>query len=99
MGLSREQAIGLTIVEQVPLVALALAAGTALGVAVARLIEPGVDLQAFTGEGLPVELRVNWVSIGLLGLGLIATVAGAIAVTSSISRRASLGQALRLGDD
>ncbi|HEX5164467.1 MAG TPA: FtsX-like permease family protein [Thermomicrobiales bacterium] len=99
MGLSREQAIGLTIVEQLPLVVLALVAGTLLGVAVARLIEPGVDLQAFTGEGLPVELRINWVNIGLLGLGLVATVAIAVAVTSSLARRASLGQALRLGDE
>jgi len=99
MGLAREQAIGLTVVEQLPLVVLALVSGTALGVVVARLIEPGIDLQAFTGEGLPVELRINWINIGLLGLGLVVTVAGAIAVTSSISRRASLGQALRLGDD
>jgi hypothetical protein len=78
---------------------LALAAGTALGVAVARLIEPGVDLQAFTGEGLPVELRINWINISLLGIGLVVTVAVAVAVTSSLSRRASLGQALRLGDE
>ncbi len=99
MGLSREQAIGLTVVEQLPLVVLALAAGTALGVVVARLVEPGVNLQAFTGEGLPVELRINWISIGLLGLGLVVTVAGAVAVSSTLSRRASLGQALRLGDD
>lgn len=99
MGLSREQAIGLTVVEQLPLVVLALVAGTVLGVAVTRLVEPGVDLQAFTGEGLPVELRYNWVNIGLLGLGLVLTVAVAIAVTSAISRRASLGQALRLGDE
>ena len=34
-----------------------------------------------------------------LGLGLIVTVAAAIALTSSIARRASLGQALRLGDE
>jgi putative ABC transport system permease protein len=99
MGLSRDQAIGLTIVEQLPLVVLALAAGTALGVAVARLIEPGVDLQAFTGEGLPVELRINWINISLLGIGLVVTVAVAVAFTSSLSRRASLGQALRLGDE
>jgi len=99
MGLSKEQAIGLTVVEQVPLVILALLAGTALGVAVARLVEPGVDLQAFAGEGLPVELRYNWVNIGLLGVGLVLTVAVAIAVTSSLSQRASLGQALRLGDE
>lgn len=99
MGLARDQAIGLTIVEQAPLVVLALVTGTALGVAVARLIEPGVDLQAFAGEGLPVQLRIDWVNIGLLGLGLVVTVAVAIGVTSSLSRRASLGQALRLGDD
>jgi putative ABC transport system permease protein len=99
LGLSREQAIGLTVVEQLPLVILALLAGTALGVAVARLIEPGVDLQAFTGEGLPVELRYSWLNIGLLGLGLVLTVAAAIAVTSALSQRASLGQALRLGDE
>lgn len=99
MGLARDQAIGLTVVEQLPLVILALLTGTALGVAVARLIEPAIDLQAFTGEGLPVELRINWINIVLLAIGLVATVAISIAVTSSLSRRASLGQALRLGDE
>jgi putative ABC transport system permease protein len=98
MGLTRQQALGLTVVEQFPQVVLALAAGIVLGIGVARLIEPGLDLTAFTGPGMPVELRVDWLSVTLVALGVIVVVAGAIALTAAIARRASLGQALRLGE-
>jgi putative ABC transport system permease protein len=99
MGLSREQALALTVVEQLPLLLIALAAGAGLGIAVARLIEPGIDLTAFTGAGIPIELQINWTTIGIIAAGLIVVVAAAIVATSALAQRASLGQALRLGDD
>jgi len=99
LGLSETQALGLTVVEQAPSTVLAIAIGIGLGIAVTRLIEPGIDLTAFTGEGIPVALQVDWTSITLLALGLIVIVAASIAGTTAVTRRASLGQALRLGDD
>lgn len=99
MGLSNDQTVWLTIAEQVPIVAVALLAGVGLGIIVVRLIEPGIDLTAFTGPDVPVSIQYDWVAVGLLCSGLILVVAGAIAVTSYAARRAQLGRALRLGDE
>ena len=98
LGLSQRQALGLTIIEQAPPALIAVAAGLGLGVAVARLIEPGLDLTAFTGPGVPVTLTVDWAAIALLGVLLLAIVGGAIGLTTRLSRRVGLGQVLRLGD-
>ncbi len=99
MGLSNDQTVWLTVAEQLPIVAVALLSGVGLGIIVVRLIEPGVDLTAFTGPGIPVSIQYDWVAISLLCIGLIVVVAGAIAVTSYAARRAQLGRALRLGDE
>lgn len=98
LGLSTRQALGLTIVEQGPPAILAVGVGIGLGVAVARLIEPGLDLTAFTGPGVPISLGVDWAGLALLGVLLLAVVTGAIALTARFADRVSLGQVLRLGD-
>lgn len=99
LGLSDAQAIGLTVAEQLPAALLAVAVGIALGIAVTRLIEPGLDLTAFTGPGFPVSLQIDWLALGLLALALLGVVALAIAVTSALTRQLSMTRALRLGDE
>jgi putative ABC transport system permease protein len=98
LGLTRSQAVGLMVVEQVPGVVVALVAGVGLGIAVAALIEPGLDLKAFTGATIPVVLRVDWPAVILIGLGLAAVVAVAVALTALLNRRRNLGTALRVGE-
>lgn len=98
LGLSKEQVAGLTVIEFVPPFAIAIAAGLALGIVVARIIEPAVDLTAFTGPGIPVELKIDWIAIAGLIIGLTAVICGAIAATTAIVGRASLGRVLRVGD-
>lgn len=98
LGLTERQALALTATEQAPQVALALAIGIGLGVGITRLIEPGIDLTAFTGEGVPADLRIDWTNVVLLALGVIGVVTGAVAATAAVARRVSLGQMLRLGD-
>jgi putative ABC transport system permease protein len=88
----------LMVVEQVPGVVVALVAGVGLGIAVAALIEPGLDLKAFTGATIPVVLRVDWPAVILIGLGLAAVVAVAVALTALLNRRRNLGTALRVGE-
>ncbi len=98
LGLSRAQAVMLMIVEQVPSVVVALAGGIGLGIAVAYLIEPGLDLKAFTGALIPVVLHVDWSAVLLIALGVAVVVAIAVAVTAVLSRRRNLGSALRVGE-
>lgn len=99
LGLSAPQSIGLTVVEYVPPLVLALVAGTALGIGVTYLIAPGLDLQAFAGRTIPVVLLVDWLAVGLLGLGIAILVALAVLLTTWVARRANLGRALRVGDE
>jgi putative ABC transport system permease protein len=98
LGMSKEQTAGLTVIEFVPPFAIAVAAGIILGIGVARLVEPAIDLTAFTGPGIAVDLRISWVTVIVLSIGLSLVVAGAIAAATAVAGRASLGRVLRVGD-
>jgi putative ABC transport system permease protein len=98
LGLSTRQAIGLTIVEQVLPAILAGVLGAALGIGIACLIAPAIDLDALAGPGGIVRLTVDWsvlivVDAGLLCLSL--TIAVLIGLTL---RRLQLAAVLRIGD-
>jgi putative ABC transport system permease protein len=99
LGLSGRQSLGLTIVEHLPSVVLAVAAGIGLGIGLAVLLEPGLDLAAFAGRSIPVKLSVDWLAIGVLALALATVVAVAVLATAVVGRRLSVTSALRLGDD
>jgi putative ABC transport system permease protein len=99
LGLSGRQSLGLTIVEHLPSVVLAVAAGIGLGIGLAVLLEPGLDLAAFAGRSIPVKLSVDWLTLGVLALALAAVVAVAVLATALVGRRLSVTSALRLGDD
>ena len=99
LGLSARQALQLTAVEHGPPVVIALVPGVALGVAIALLLAPALGLSAFAGAERQVTLAVEWPTIGLMSGALLAVVAGAIAVSTWIARRASGADALRIGDD
>ncbi|MGA7671167.1 MAG: FtsX-like permease family protein [Nitrolancea sp.] len=99
LGLSRRQVLMLTITEQAPPVVLALVIGTGLGIGVARLIKPGLDLTAFTGEGFPAPLMTDWFAIFLLIGGIILAVAVAIAIVSASAQRANVSGVLRMGEE
>ncbi|HUG16806.1 MAG TPA: FtsX-like permease family protein [Thermomicrobiales bacterium] len=98
LGLSKAQVAGLTVIEFVPPFAIAVGAGLALGIGVARLIAPVVDLTAFTGPGIPVALRIDWLTVVALMIGLMFVIGGAIAAATAITGRASLGRVLRVGE-
>ncbi|RIK45961.1 MAG: hypothetical protein DCC58_04825 [Chloroflexi bacterium] len=99
LGMSDKQVLGLIVVEQAPPLVLSLIVGIALGIGTVLLIEPGIDMTAFTGPGVAVPVVVDYVTIGVLALGLVAVVAAAIALVTQAARRANLGSALRLGDE
>jgi hypothetical protein len=91
--------LGLTIAEQAPPVIIALVVGTALGVLVAKLIKPGLDLTAFTGPNIPVPLMINWFTIVLLIIAIVVAVAAAIGIVSLSAQRANVSGVLRIGEE
>jgi len=98
LGLSTNQALLLTMVEQLPPVIVAGVVGSLLGAGTAILVEPGVNLDAFTGAGLPASLLIEWTSISLVAGILLGIVILAILVFGLASRSVNLGQILRVGD-
>ncbi len=98
MGLTERQVAGLTIVEHGLPVILALVTGVTLGLGLAWLLAPGVDLAAFSDPGSTIRLQVDWVSVIGVGAAVVAVVAAAVASSSWLARRLVLGHALRIGE-
>ena len=67
LGVTGRQVLGLTVIEQgVPLV-IALVLGIGLGVGLASLLQPGIDLAAFSSPDATVALAVDPISIARRG--------------------------------
>jgi putative ABC transport system permease protein len=98
LGLSQPQALRLAVVEQAPSIVVASCIGTALGIAIVRLIEPGLDVSAFVGPGTSVPLRIDWLTIAIITIALTLVTLAAVAVFTAVNRRAQISQSLRVGD-
>lgn len=97
IGLSRRDALGLSIVEHGPTVFLAFAAGVALGLGLFVLLQPGLGLDALVGSRLPVPLATDPRQLGvILGAVLAIAVAG-IGMAAWMQRRGVAVAALRRG--
>ena len=99
LGMTERQLAGLTVVEQGLPVVLALAVGVALGLGLAWLLEPGIDLAAFSSPGALVALQVDWLSVAIVAASIVGVVALAVALSSWFARRLDLGHALRIGEE
>ncbi len=98
LGLTDRQLVGLTVVEHAPPVVLALGIGVALGLGIAWLLEPGLELAIFIDPAVPVVLSVDWPSIGAVVLAVVVVVAAAVGASSWAAHRLNPAQALRMGD-
>jgi putative ABC transport system permease protein len=99
LGLTDRQVSQLTVIEQGAPVIIALVAGVTLGLGLAWLVEPGLDLSAFSGTAVAVGLELDWPRIAAIALGIVVVVAAAVAGSSWAARRLELGSALRIGED
>ena len=99
MGLTTRQAVGLTVVEQLPPLVTASAVGAVLAIVTAAVFEPGIDLASFAGPRLVDTLRIDGLAIGITVVGLVGVMAIAVGIFGWISRRENLGALLRLGDE
>jgi putative ABC transport system permease protein len=98
LGLSRRQAVAVTAAEFAPPFVVALVVGTALGLATAYLVEPGLDLTALAAGGRDVALRLDPAGPLLLAVVLLAVSAAAVWATAAVVRRMSLSRSLRMGE-
>jgi putative ABC transport system permease protein len=98
LGLSRREAVAVTAAELVPPFVVALVVGTAVGLATAYLVEPGLDLTALAAGGRDVEVRLDPLAPLVLALGLLAVSGAAIWATAAVVRRMSLSRSLRMGE-
>jgi putative ABC transport system permease protein len=98
LGLSRRQAVTATAAEVAAPFFVALVVGTALGLGIAFVVEPGLDLTTLAVRGRAVGIRLDPLAPLLLALGLLVVSAVAVWVTAVVMRRASLSRSLRMGD-
>jgi putative ABC transport system permease protein len=99
LGLTDRQVSQLTVIEQGAPVVIALVAGIALGLGLAWLVEPGLDLSSFSGTAVAVGLDLDWPRIAAIAVAIVAVVAAAVAGSSWAARRLDVGHALRIGED
>jgi len=97
LGVSAAQSLALTAVEYAPPVLLGILPGVALGIGIAALVAPGLELSQFAG-GDPVPLAVDWPALLAIGGGVACSVGLAIVVGTWLSRRARMTDALRIGE-
>lgn len=101
LGVSRGQVALLAIIEHAPPILVAIAAGLALGVGVAWVVLPGLQLGAFTGAGTSVDPALT-VDLGqLVGLtaALLLVVGLGVALAVWAQRRIDPAHAIRSGAD
>ena len=89
----------MAILEQLPPTLIAAALGCALGVGMAVLFEPGINLTAFTGPGLEAGLSVDVAGIAAIIVGLTLVVLVVVGISGYFAREDNLGGILRLGDE
>lgn len=96
LGIGGRDARRLVSWEVVPLAAVALVAGTVLGLALPHLVVATVDLSPFTGQASP-SVVYDWPRLGLVLAAVIVVIGVTLVVASTIARRLSLS-VLRIGD-
>jgi putative ABC transport system permease protein len=97
LGLSRRDVLRLAVVELGLPVAVALVLGIVLGVALAYLVEPGLDLSALAA-GQPAGLRPPVLGPVLLIAMLVLVTLAVTALVAAASGRVSLSRVLRMGE-
>ena len=97
LGLSRRDVLRLAVVELGLPVAVALVLGILLGVALAYLVEPGLDLSALAA-GEPAGLRPAVLGPALLIAVLVLVTLAVTVLVAAAAGRVSLSRALRMGE-
>lgn len=97
LGVSRGQLVLLTVIEQAPPIVVAIVAGLALGLGIAWVVMPGLQLGAFTGAGASVDPALTIDFGQLLGVtaAMLAFVVIGIGLASLAQRGTDPAKAIR----
>jgi putative ABC transport system permease protein len=98
MGLGRDQSRRITAVESVPAILAAAVGGAVCALILVPLVGPAVDLAAFTGMPVSVQLRADPVALAVATGGLLLLAALTLSVQDALARRLGTGPALRVGE-
>ena len=93
--MGHERATRLVLLEALPAVAVAVAAGAACALALPPLVGSALDLSVFTGPGVPVMVRPDWISLGLPAVAALLLAAGALATQARRLSRRGVDRMLR----
>ena len=93
--MGHERATGLVLLEALPAVVVAVAAGAACSLALPPLVGSALDLSVFTGPGVPVMVRPDWISLGLPAVAALLLAAAALATEARRLNRRAMAQMLR----
>jgi putative ABC transport system permease protein len=94
--MGHERATGLVLLEALPAVVVAVAAGAACALALPPLVGSALDLSVFTGPGVPVMVRPDWLSLGLPAVAALLLAAAALATQARRLSRRGMTQMLRV---
>ena len=98
MGLSAGQTLRMAILEQVPPIVVAVAAGAGLGLAIVALIGRGLDLGHSPARTSRPTSRSNWLLLGIAGAWLVMVAAIGVGIGALAARRVDPARALRIGE-
>jgi putative ABC transport system permease protein len=93
--MGHERPTGLVLLEALPAVVVAVAAGAACALALPPLVGSELDLSVFTGSGAPVTLRPDWISLGLPAIAALLLAAAALATQARRLSRHGVARLLR----
>ena len=99
MGLEYHQAAALTVIEQLPLLAVAASIGGLLGAGMVIVLQPAIGLDAFTGGFVATTINYDWWMIIIASVVLTFVMALSIVIFVAINRRDDLGSLVKVGDD
>ncbi|MGH3276762.1 MAG: FtsX-like permease family protein [Streptosporangiaceae bacterium] len=97
MGLATGQAARLVILEALPVVLAAVAAGAVCGWALAPLTGSALDLSVFTGSPASVPVRVSVAALAVPAAGLVVLTLATLSLQAVLARRHGATRALRIG--
>ncbi len=99
LGMSRRQTRAVAALELAPVVVLAVVAGTGVGVGLAHLLIPAVELVPFTGGFAAPDPVVSPAVLATLVVAVLGLVAAALLGVTALAGRRRAGDLLRTGAD
>jgi len=97
MGLGNGQAARLVVLEALPVVLAAVAAGVVGGWALAPLTGSALDLSVFTGSAASVPVRLSVAAVGVPAAGLVVLTLAVLTLQAVVASHRQTARTLRTG--